>query len=60
MLLVKPASETNGFHRRLGGPRRVADEGCAREIKEEIGLDLQVGGLLVLDWLTDTDMSRSR
>lgn len=29
-------------------------QGCAREIKEEIGLDLPVGDLLVLDWLPDT------
>lgn len=29
-------------------------EGCAREIEEEIGLELPVGDLLVLDWLPDT------
>ncbi|WP_205324772.1 NUDIX hydrolase [Glycomyces sp. YM15] len=28
-------------------------EACAREIREEIGLDLTVGDLLVLDWLPD-------
>ena len=55
VLLVKPASRdewgfTGGWVDRGESPH----EGCAREIKEEIGLDLQVGGLLVLDWLTGT------
>ncbi len=30
-------------------------EGCAREIKEEIGLDLPVGDLLVVDWVARGD-----
>jgi 8-oxo-dGTP diphosphatase len=29
------------------------DEACAREIKEEIGIDLTVGDLLVLDYVPD-------
>ncbi|THV23559.1 NUDIX domain-containing protein [Glycomyces paridis] len=52
VLLVKPVSRDEwGF---VGGwvdRGETPHEGCAREIKEEIGLDLQVGALLVLDWI---------
>jgi 8-oxo-dGTP pyrophosphatase MutT (NUDIX family) len=55
VLLVKPASRDEwGF---VGGwvdRGESPHQGCAREVKEEIGLDLPVGGLLVLDWLTET------
>lgn len=55
ILLVKPSSRddwgfTGGWVDRGESPH----EGCAREIKEEIGLDLAVGELLVLDWITDS------
>lgn len=55
VLLVKPASRDEwGF---VGGwvdRGESPHQGCAREIAEEIGLVLQVGDLLVLDWLTET------
>jgi 8-oxo-dGTP diphosphatase len=55
VLLVKPASRDEwGFAGGWVDRGESPHEGCAREIKEEIGLDLPVGGLLVLDWLTDT------
>lgn len=31
--------------------------GCVREIKEEIGLDLSAGDLLVLDWMPGGDLA---
>jgi 8-oxo-dGTP pyrophosphatase MutT (NUDIX family) len=55
VLLVKPVSRDEwGF---VGGwvdKGESPHDGCAREIKEEIGLDMPVGDLLVLDWLTET------
>lgn len=55
VLLVKPASRDEwGF---VGGwvdRGESPHQGCVREIEEEIGLVLQVGDLLVLDWLAET------
>jgi 8-oxo-dGTP pyrophosphatase MutT (NUDIX family) len=57
VLLVKPRSRDDwGF---VGGwvdRGELPHEGCAREIKEEIGLDLAVGDLLVLDWISGTGL----
>lgn len=55
VLLVKPASRDEwGFVGGWVNRGESPHEGCAREVKEEIGLDLPVGDLLVLDWLTET------
>ncbi|THV39769.1 NUDIX hydrolase [Glycomyces buryatensis] len=51
VLIVKP--NYRDYWQFVGG---MVDRGesphdaCAREVKEEIGLDVPVGGLLVLDW----------
>jgi 8-oxo-dGTP diphosphatase len=55
VLLVKPTSRDEwGFAGGWVDRGEAPHEGCAREVREEIGLDLTVGDLLVLDWLTDT------
>ncbi|GAA2162101.1 MULTISPECIES: NUDIX domain-containing protein [Glycomyces] len=54
VLLVKPTSRDEwGFTGGWVDRGETPHEGCAREIKEEIGLDLAIGDLLVLDWITD-------
>ncbi|MFG3339913.1 NUDIX domain-containing protein [Glycomyces sp. NPDC048151] len=54
VLLVKPASRDHwGFAGGWVDRGESPHEGCAREIEEEIGLRLEVGALLVVDWLTD-------
>ena len=57
VLLVKPVSREDwGFAGGWVDRGESPHEGCAREIEEEIGLRLEVGNLLVLDWLTDTGL----
>jgi 8-oxo-dGTP diphosphatase len=53
-LIVKPTY--NDDWQFVGGMvdrGEAPDEACAREIKEEIGIDLPVGDLLVLDYVPD-------
>ncbi|GAB3946736.1 hypothetical protein GCM10027614_40740 [Micromonospora vulcania] len=40
-----------GNSRRRAGARRIPWQAACREIKEELGLDLEPGRLLVLDWV---------
>ena len=56
VLLVRP--HHNPYWTFVGGMVDVGEaphEACAREIKEEIGLDLSVGRLLVTDWAPPSD-----
>ncbi|MEU4160408.1 NUDIX hydrolase [Actinoplanes sp. NPDC026670] len=56
VLLVKPSYRD---HWAFPGGYLEADEypedGCARELHEELGLDLKVGALLVVDWAPPAD-----
>ncbi|MGY0231572.1 NUDIX domain-containing protein [Longispora urticae] len=59
-LLVKPNYRE---HWNLPGGVLDGDESpdvaCAREIREELGLELDVGALLVVDWVAPTDIRRA-
>lgn len=56
VLIVKPHYRQDWLF--VGGfvdPGEAPHQGCMREIKEEIGLDLSAGELLVIDWLPRAD-----
>jgi 8-oxo-dGTP pyrophosphatase MutT (NUDIX family) len=54
VLIVKPTyREEWQFVGGMVDPGEAPHEACAREIKEEIGIDLPVGDLLVLDYVPD-------
>ncbi|MCH7229320.1 NUDIX hydrolase [Glycomyces sp. L485] len=57
VLIVKPNYRDDWYF--VGGlvdKGELPHEGCAREIKEEIGLDVPVGALLTLDWQPTVDL----
>ncbi|WP_412540173.1 NUDIX hydrolase [Longispora sp. K20-0274] len=60
VLLVKPNYRE---HWNLPGGVLQGDEppnrACAREIREELGVELVVGALLVVDWVAPTDIRRA-
>ena len=57
VLIVKPNYRDDWYF--VGGlvdKGELPHQGCAREIKEEIGLDVSVGDLLVHDWVPRVDI----
>lgn len=59
-LLVKPNYRPHwGFPGGIVEAGEAPHEGCAREVLEEVGLDLHIGHLLVVDWVpSDADRPR--